>query len=344
MNMTASQPTFGLWYDFRNPEQWSRPFEGLYRELLDQISWAESLGIGSVWLSEHHFVPDGYTPSPLVIAAAIAERTQTMRLGTNILVAPLHNPVRLAEDAATLAILSQGRFNLGVGQGYWKQEYEAFGRNIGYRPSLLEESVALIRRAWSGSSQAFTGKRFAFPDIPITPVPPTPPLVLVGAMFPPGIERAARIGDGFLSAKDAHTVTYLEALERLGRPAADGIVFQGSWAIIADDPERVWSEIGQHALYQQNAYISWGGWGPPETTPRHSNPDELVSPEGFQLWDGNTAVRELTTLLRNRPQVKDIHFWAQLPGESLQSGAQRIEFLAKNVIPRVRKELEKESS
>jgi alkanesulfonate monooxygenase SsuD/methylene tetrahydromethanopterin reductase-like flavin-dependent oxidoreductase (luciferase family) len=145
--VSDQQCTFGLWYDFRNPSQWHRPFSRLYREVLDQIAWAEGLGLGSAWLTEHHFVEDGYSPSPFVLAAAIGERTSAMRIGTNLIVAPLHNPVRLAEDAATVSLLTGGRFDLGLGQGYWAPEFAAFGRSVRNRPSLLEESVALIRQA-----------------------------------------------------------------------------------------------------------------------------------------------------------------------------------------------------
>src|ERR1700754_1193737 len=133
----ASEPTFGLWYDFRNPDP-ARSFSRFYAEALDQITWAEQQGLGSVWLTEHHFVDDGYSPSPFVLAGAIGQRTSTMRIGTNLVVSPLHNPVRLAEDAATVSLLTGGRFDLGVGQGYWAREFEAFGQQLRNRPSLLE--------------------------------------------------------------------------------------------------------------------------------------------------------------------------------------------------------------
>ncbi len=94
------------------------PFERLYAQALDQIVEAERLGFDSVWLTEHHFCDDGYTPSPLVIAAAIGARTRRLRIGTNLMVLPLHDPVRIAEDAATLSLLTGGRFDLGVGIGY----------------------------------------------------------------------------------------------------------------------------------------------------------------------------------------------------------------------------------
>ena len=100
---------FGLWYDLRSPAQWAIPFEKLYADSLDQIAWAENLGFDSVWLTEHHFREDGYTPSPLVIASAIAARTKKMRIGTNLLLLPLYNIIRLAEDAAAVSLISNGR-------------------------------------------------------------------------------------------------------------------------------------------------------------------------------------------------------------------------------------------
>ncbi|MCP2253779.1 Flavin-dependent oxidoreductase, luciferase family (includes alkanesulfonate monooxygenase SsuD and methylene tetrahydromethanopterin reductase) [Prauserella aidingensis] len=335
--------TFGLWYDFRNPPQWHRPFSTLYREVLDQIAWAESLGIGSAWLTEHHFVEDGYTPSPFALAAAIGERTSTLRIGTNLIVAPLHNPVRLAEDAATLSLLTGGRFDLGLGQGYWAPEFAAFERELKYRPSLLEESVALIRRAWAGDDTPFNGKRFRLPGVRVTPVPERTPKLLVGALAEPAIERAARIADGFLSTQNPHQESYLDALDRIGGSSADAEIYAGQWTVIAEDPEREWARIGKHALYQLNNYISWGAFGPPDQVPQFADADQIVAAGAFQLWDPTTAVDELTALLRARPQIKDVHFWAQLPGESVESGSARIELLATKVMPEVRRRLAAEA-
>ncbi|HEY2205515.1 MAG TPA: LLM class flavin-dependent oxidoreductase [Pseudonocardia sp.] len=336
--MTSTAPTFGLWYDFRNPGS-ERPFSGFYRETLDQIGWAEQLGLGSVWLTEHHFCPDGYSPSPFVLASAIGQRTSTMRIGTNLIVSPLHNPVRLAEDAATVSLLTGGRFDLGIGQGYWAREFEAFGQRLRNRPSLLEEGVQVIRRAWAGSSEPFEGRRYQLPGVPVTPVPEQPPRILVGAMADVAIERAARIADGFLSTQNAHQAAYLAAVERLGRPVEQARIYAGQWAVVAQDPERTWARIGRHALYQLNEYISWGAFGPPDEVPRFTDPAQIVEAGAFQLWDADTAVRELTALLRERPQIRDLHFWAQLPGEPVESGSERIEYLATKVVPEVRARL-----
>ena len=165
----AEEPVFGLWYDFRNPDP-QRPFSSFYADVLGQIAWAEQQGIGSVWLTEHHFCDDGYSPSPMVWASAIGQRTATMRIGTNLIVSPLHDPVRLAEDAATLSLLTGGRFDLGVGQGYWAREFAAFEQPLVNRPSLLEEGVEVIRLAWSGSAEPYRGKRCRLPAVAVTPV------------------------------------------------------------------------------------------------------------------------------------------------------------------------------
>ena len=332
-------PAFGLWYDFRNPAQWQRPFSTLYAEALDQIAWAESIGVDSVWLTEHHFCEDGYTPSPFVIASAIGQRTTRMKMGTNLIVSPLHNPVRLAEDAATLSLLTGGRFSLGVGQGYWVPEFEAFGRNIKHRPSLLEEGVEVIRRAWADSAEPYDGRRFQLPGVSVTPKPEQVPDLLVGAMAPPAIARAAKIADGFLSTQNDHQPAYLEAVEALGKPVADAKIYAGQWTIIAEDPERVWADIGQHALYQLNEYIKWGAFGPPDEVPQFPDTDAILAAGAYQLWDADLAISNLTALLSERPQIKDVHFWAQLPGEPADSGSARIEYLAQKVAPGIRANL-----
>jgi alkanesulfonate monooxygenase SsuD/methylene tetrahydromethanopterin reductase-like flavin-dependent oxidoreductase (luciferase family) len=226
-----------------------------------------------------------------------------------------------------------------VGQGYWEREFEAFGREIRYRPSLLTEGVEVIRRAWSGSSEPYEGRRYRLPALPVTPVPEQTPRLLVGALAEPAIERVARIGDGFLSTQNHHHEAYLDALERQGTPREQGRIYAGQWALIAEDPEREWAEIGPLVLAQLNAYISWGAFGPPDTTPRFADPGQIVAAGAFALWDPATAVEELTTMLTARPQVRDVHFWAQLPGESVDHGSRRVQLLADRVVPAVRERL-----
>jgi alkanesulfonate monooxygenase SsuD/methylene tetrahydromethanopterin reductase-like flavin-dependent oxidoreductase (luciferase family) len=332
--------TFGLAYDFRNPLQWRREPEELYRQLLKQITWAEGLGIGSVWLTEHHFCEDGYTPSPLTIAAAIGARTTSLQIGTNLMLLPLHDPIRVAEDAATVSLLTGGRFSLGVGMGYRQLEFDVFGRSMRHRPSLLEEGVEVIRAAWTGEPVHVRGRRYQVEGVTITPAPVHVPPLLVGGLTEAAIDRVARIADGYLCTLDNNLgLLYLDALERHGKDRASGRIHALQWAVIDEDPERAWAAISDFALYQWNEYIGWGVFGPPDEVPRYERADQLLEAGFFTLWDAAAAVEHLSTLLADHPQFVDVHFWAQLPGEAVESGSARVEYLARNVIPEVRARL-----
>lgn len=330
-----SNINYGLWYDFRNPAQWRQPFEEFYAERFTQIVEAEKMGFRSCWLTEHHFCDDGYTPSPLVLASAIAARTEQMRLGTNLMLLPLHDPVRVAEDAATLSLLSGGRFDLGVGIGYRQAEFDQFKRKISHRPSLIEEGIEILRRSWSGEPVNFSGKRFEVGDLRVTPAPETKPKIYLGGMAPPAIQRAARVADGFLSTGGLGIETYNEALEQQGKSIQDGDIIFGSWAIIAEDPEAEAAKVGDHVLYQTNEYIKWGAFGPPGITPLFDNAAAAIKNGMYELWDADMAVTELNKLLKTYPNIRDIHFWAQFPGESVESGNKRLRYIAEKVLPRL---------
>lgn len=332
----SNKVNFGIWCDFRNPEPWAVPFEAFYRDALDQIAAAEGMGFDSVWLTEHHYCDDGYTPSPLVIAAAIASRTEKMRIGTNLIVLPVHDPIRLAEDAATLSILSGGRFDLGVGIGYREMEFDQAGRELKHRPSLIEESIEILRRAWTGEPINFSGKRFEIGDIRVTPAPPNPPRIFIGGMAPPAIDRAARIGDGFLSTGGLGHDDYVASLASNNTADDQAGIYAGCWAIIAADPEAEAARLGDYILYQSNEYISWGAFGPPEETPLFDDAKSAIENGLYELWDADMAVEKLSAMIETYPQIKDIHFWSRFPGESIESGTQRLSYIASEVLPRLR--------
>jgi alkanesulfonate monooxygenase SsuD/methylene tetrahydromethanopterin reductase-like flavin-dependent oxidoreductase (luciferase family) len=324
----------GLHYDLRNPFPHERDVEDLTAAVIDQVVRAEEVGFRSVWFSEHHFKADGENPSPLLLAAAVAARTERLRISTDLIILPLTHPLRLAEDAAMLAILSRGRFDLGIAGGYIENDLLAYGQRLSRRPSLMEEGVAIIRSAWSGEPFRHSGRRFTVPEITVAPLPQPAhrPRLLMGGFAPAAVERAARLADGFLAGDPGSIAMYRKALERSGRHAEAGWVGTTLWWIVASDPEAAWARIGDYGLYQTNQYIEAGVLG--DMAP-FTSPDALLARGQYELHDADSAIARLKELRFAAPELADVHFFGMLPGESVDSGAERIEYIGAELIPRL---------
>jgi alkanesulfonate monooxygenase SsuD/methylene tetrahydromethanopterin reductase-like flavin-dependent oxidoreductase (luciferase family) len=180
----------------------SRTDVELYAQALDLAREAERLGLDSVWVSEHHFVDDGYLPALLPMCAAIAARTDRVRIGTGVMLAPLHDPLRLAEDAAVTDLISGGRLILGIGLGWREEEFEGLGVPLAERVPRMVASIDTMRRAWRGEL-APGGPRQDRQAVPVRPLPAQPggPPLWIGAMSEPAIRRAGRIADGFMATE-----------------------------------------------------------------------------------------------------------------------------------------------
>jgi alkanesulfonate monooxygenase SsuD/methylene tetrahydromethanopterin reductase-like flavin-dependent oxidoreductase (luciferase family) len=192
MSQDIRKIRFGLWYDFRNPSQWRQSYDRLYGETLDQIAWGENHGFDNVWLSEHHFIENGYLPSIMPMAAAIAARTKQIRISSGVLLMPFHNPVRLAEDIAVVDVISGGRLELGVAVGFKHEEFEGFGVPFKERGARTNESLEIIRRLLGGETVTFKSEFFDFKNVKVTPEPirkPHPP-VWLGGFTPAALRRA----------------------------------------------------------------------------------------------------------------------------------------------------------
>jgi hypothetical protein len=144
-----------------------------------------------------------------------------------------------------------------------------------------------------------------------------------------------RVFVGSLKAGGIGIDLYNEALEQQGKSIQDGDIILGCWAIIAEDPEAEAAKIGEHVLYQINEYIKWGAFGPPESTPLFEDHAVAIENGLYELWDADTAVTELNKLLAAYPNIRDIHFWAQFPGEPVESGDARLRYIAEQVLPRL---------
>ena len=175
------------------------PTEGghLAREALAEVDRAEALGLDSVWMEEHHGVRGHYWPSPLVVLAGFAGRTSRLLLGTDVVVLPFYDPVRAAEDAAMVDVLSGGRLVFGIGVGYVEREFEALGASFGDRGARLEEYLAAIRAIWAEPRPSFAGATVSFAGVQAFPHPVRRPPVVMGGYAPPVMRRTIREADGW---------------------------------------------------------------------------------------------------------------------------------------------------
>lgn len=185
----------GLFSMQTHPENPSSHAE-LYKQTLEQVKLAEEVNFDSAWISEHHFLEDGYCPSPSIIASAMAAVTKRIRIGSAGIILPLHNPVRVAEDAAVVDNISNGRFDLGVVLGYRKDEFDGFGISMKQRPSRMEEGIDVIIKSWTQDQFSYEGKRYKFDNLNVTPKPVQKPHIpiYIGAFEEPAIRRAGRLG------------------------------------------------------------------------------------------------------------------------------------------------------
>jgi alkanesulfonate monooxygenase SsuD/methylene tetrahydromethanopterin reductase-like flavin-dependent oxidoreductase (luciferase family) len=228
----------------------------LYRAAVDMCAWAETRGCLGAVFSQHHASDDGYLPSPVPVAAAVAARTESLAITVGALLLAFYEPVKLAEDMAVVDLLSRGRVIYVVGIGYRDEEFEMFGVDRRRRASLVEERIRVLQHLWSGEPADVDGRMVRITPLPFTPGGPT---LAYGGGTAAAARRAGRLGLLFLS--ESHDATLEEAYRAEGGPSAPGCYFPPPdvplTVFVADDPERAWDEIGEYLLIDARGYGAW---------------------------------------------------------------------------------------
>lgn len=274
-------------YDLRNPAFAGTDLADRYDAALEQIVWAEARGIRVVTLSEHHGVDDGCLPSPLVFAAAVAARTTRIKIRVAALIVPLHDPLRLAEDAAVVDRLSRGRLELVLAAGYVPSEFAMFGKDLADRVPAVVEAVETLKAAWTGEPFEHRGR-----TVRVTPTPhrsPRPPILLGGASVG-AARRAARIADVFFPTKPEFWEAYRQAVVEAGGPDWGPMPAVGPRFVhVADDVDAGWAEVAPYVDQERASYGAWAaqsgsatGFEPSATEARDDPEYRVVTPAGFR--------------------------------------------------------------
>lgn len=286
-------------FDMRAPE-FGTPKQDLYNQALAMSQWADDIGFNVISLGEHHAASDGYLPSPIPMCGAIAACTKQIKIRPNVLIAPLYEPVKLAEDLAVLQLLSNGRMQVVIGAGYRPYEFQMFGTRREDRKERYVEVFDVLRKAWTGKEFEINGRMAT-----VTPVPDTTPPLLLGGAHPAVAKRAAKIADGFYPPNGENWHVYRQECLKLGQadPGESSLPLGPIYTHISHDPDKAWKTLLPHAAHCVKSYTEWtveayGRAGGPFA--KGVNPDDLRASGAYQILTPDQAIAMIKKLGKDR--------------------------------------------
>jgi alkanesulfonate monooxygenase SsuD/methylene tetrahydromethanopterin reductase-like flavin-dependent oxidoreductase (luciferase family) len=322
-----------LRFDMRLPEFSTATQADLYQAAIELCAWGDQQGIGSVHLSEHHGSDDGYCPSPLVLASAIATRTNSMRIFISALIAPLHDPVQLAEDLTVLDIISRGRVIPILSGGYREEEFSAVGKDLKVRKQYMDDIGPFLKKAWSGETFTFEDR-----TITITPKPFSEPrpMILMGGSSKPAARRAAREADFFIPSGPEIFEYYRQALIAEGKPDPGPMPTAPSTVtFVAEDPDAYWEKIAPHVQHETNTYAQWAEKAQVFSPYKHfDNSDELRASGAYKVY----RPQELIEAARGMISAQPIMFHPLCGGIHPDLAWQSLNLFNEKVLPTLKEE------
>ncbi len=316
-----------MYIDMRNAPAWHRPWSAHYGRWLERIEEAERLGAEAVWLTEHHFFDDGYLPQCWTLASAIAARTKSMRIGTAVVLLPLHSALELAEQIAMVDVISDGRVEPGFGVGYRRPEYLAFAGDFKHRYRVFADRITELRQRWGELGGA---------ERTVTPSPIQRPIPLWGGFGGPmGARTAGRLGLGLQSLNRRLVDEYRGGLEIGGHDPSTARMAGQMEFFLSDDPERTWAEIKDHVIYRWDSYNRYMFEG----TRREAEPpqffDSKAISERFVIGTPEHVASAIKARTDGLP-VTDIFSWSDYPGISDELIDRNLELTFSKLVPLLR--------
>jgi probable F420-dependent oxidoreductase len=316
------------------------PIEGgdYYRQALDEVTRAEELGFDSVWMEEHHAVTNHYWPSPLPVLAGFATRTSRLLLGTDIVVAAFHHPVRLAEDVAMLDVMSDGRFVLGIAIGYKPDEFALYGVELEKRGARFEEQLAIMKGLWTQERVQFKGAYYTL-EGRLEPKPvqkPHPPL-WIGGWGNITLRRAASLADNWIPGPTADLTRLLNGKKQfLEQRRAAGLPAPTEWpltrdVIIADTDAEARALAEEHIMVAYRREYA-GGWRHPFIDASIATDLDKLMEDRFIIGGPEQCVRRLRRFVEQYGLTHLIcrMFFPGMPHARIMRG---LELLAREVMP-----------
>ncbi|HZP44701.1 MAG TPA: LLM class flavin-dependent oxidoreductase [Candidatus Binataceae bacterium] len=328
---------FGYLLDFRQPAD-LLPSDSatFYRAMFEQVDFVDQAGFDSIWITEHHFVEDGYLAAAMPMLAAIAARTRNVTVGSYVILVPFYHPLRLAEDTALIDVIANGRLRLGLGIAYRLEEFEVFGVPRKERLGRTLETIEILKRAWTGERFSFAGKYFSFKDALVRPRPISRPYpeLLWGGMAPEAIRRGARLDMGFACNLGAREIRiFHEALRELNKDPSDYSVVASRTVFVADSEEEAWRTIEPYLMYQMRLYGEWLAAG--QITTGHFKPDREALRRGAIIGPPATVAARLGEFIANSAAT-EVVITSQLPGLEPAKAMRSLQRFTTEVLPALR--------